>query len=396
MTTVEQHPGVPSLLRVVNDRRALELMMAQGPLTRTELGRLTGVSRVTASQSLARLQSRGLVEVAGSRSAGRGPHAEVYAVPATVGRAIGLHVRATGVVGAVADVAGHVVAATHRDGEPVDSCGAVLDELLAHVGQDPGDVLAAVVAAPGLVDPVTDEISFSYDLPEAPGRLRRRLQERLTVPVELENDVNLAALAEERLGVAAGARDYVLVWLGRGVGLGVVLGGRLHRGATGAAGEIGYLPVPGVPLPDRVDHLSRGPFQRLAGSEALAALAVEHGLLGTPTPDPDVVADLLVHAHERGAEAFLGEVAARVALGVAAVCSVLDPSVVVLTGETGRAGGDALAALVSARVADVAPVHPRVLSSRLGPDAVLAGATLRAVDAARSVLLSRVEDDPDG
>jgi predicted NBD/HSP70 family sugar kinase len=396
VTGADLQPGVPSLLRLMNDRRALEAMMAHGRLTRGELGRRIGVSRVTASQSLSRLQSRGLVQVVGSQSAGRGPNAEVYSV-ADVGWALGLEVTASQVGVTVAEVGGNVAARAHRDcrgADPVEVCGHLLDEVLAERALAPSDVLAAVVGAPGLIDPGTGEVSFSYDLPSARGRLRRCLQARVSAPVEVENDVNLASLAEERDGAAIGAQDYVLLWLGRGIGLGVVLGGRLHRGATGAAGEIGYLPVPGVSLPERVDYVSQGSFQRLVGSHALGCLAVEHGLLTAQVDDPAAVADLIVGAVRSDAAAFLGEVAARIALGVAAVCSVLDPSLVVLTGETGRAGGDRLATLVGERIQAVAPVHPRVVASSLGPDAVLHGATLRAVDTARTALLARVEDDP--
>ncbi len=77
-------------------------------------------------------------------------------------------------------------------------------------------------------------------------------------PVTIENDVNLAAMAERATGTAAGADDFVLVWIGIGIGLAIVLDGRLHRGVGGAAGEIGYLPVPGVPLPQDVSHPATG------------------------------------------------------------------------------------------------------------------------------------------
>jgi len=395
MAKSSTQPGVPSLLRVLNDRATLELLLTDGSITRAELGRRTGLSRVTASQSLSRLQARGLVEVVGSRSGGRGPNAEVYAVRADLWRAVGLDLRASGVAATLSTVTGEQLERTWEptDGrDVVDLAGRVVDILLEASGVCHDQVLSAVAAVPGLVDPDGGDVAFSYDLAEAGAGLRRALEARLRLPVTLENDVNLAAVAESRLGAADSEPDFVLVWVGAGVGLAVTVHGRLHRGATGAAGEIGYLPVPGVPLPERVDHVSQGSFQRLVGTPALAVLADQHGL-NLPSPrDAAAVAAAVSHAANGGHEAFLTEVARRIALGVASVCTVLDPGLVVLSGETGLAGGAALARRVGEQVERIAPVHPRVVASGVGDSAVLDGATLRAVRASRQSLLAGLDD----
>jgi predicted NBD/HSP70 family sugar kinase len=395
MAKSSTQPGVPSLLRVLNDRATLELLLTDGSITRAELGRRTGLSRVTASQSLSRLQARGLVEVVGSRSGGRGPNAEVYAVRDHLWRAIGLDLRASGVGVTVSSVTGDQL---ERTWEPVDGstvvdlAARVVSDMLERSGVRHEQVLSAVAGVPGLVDPGGGDIAFAYDLPEAGAGLRTALEARLEMPVTLENDVNLAAVAESRLGAAAGEPDFVLVWVGAGVGLAVTVDGRLHRGATGAAGEIGYLPVPGVPLPERVDHVSQGSFQRLVGTPALAVLADQHGL-NLPSPrNAAAVAAAVSHAANGGHEAFLNEVARRIALGVAAVCTVLDPGLVVLSGETGLAGGQALAERVGEQVERVAPVHPHVVVSGVGDGAVLDGASLRAVRASRQTLLAGLDD----
>lgn len=385
-------PGVPSLLRVLNDRSTLELLLTEGAITRAELGRRTGLSRVTASQSLARLEARGLVEVVGSRSAGRGPNADVYAVRQRVGRAVGVELRAHAVGVTVASVTGQTLATLTRttDAAAVPAALAAIHAALdeASVAQD--EVATIVVGVPGVVDPASDDIGFSYDLVDAGIGLRGALSEAVGVPVVLENDVNLAAVAESHAGSAVGHADFVLVWVGSGVGLAVMVDGRLHRGSTGAAGEIGYLPVPGVPLPERVDHVSQGSFQRLVGSEALAVLARERGLLD----DPADVAGALSRAMEADAS-FLDAIAARIALGVAAVAAVLDPGLVVLSGETGLAGGAPLASAVADHVARIAPVRPTIATSAVGEQAVLVGATDRAVRTARGALLDGLEEDVD-
>jgi len=389
-------PGVPSLLRVLNDRSTLELLLTDGVITRGELGRRTGLSRVTASQSLSRLEARGLVEVVGSRSAGRGPNADVYAVRRSVGRAVGVDLRASGVGVSVASVTGDTLAtATH----PASTAGTVervrsaIDSVLATASVGADEVSSVVVGVPGVVDPATDDIAFSVDLADDAAALRRDLCAALGATVVVENDVNLAAVAESRVGAAVGYRDVVLVWIGEGVGLAAMVDGRLHRGSTGAAGEIGYLPVPGVALPDPVDH-SQGGFQRLVGSAALAELAQQHGLRSDGRDASGVVAAALRGPAEQN-HGFVDEVAARIALGVAAVSVVLDPGLVVLTGETGLAGGAGLAAAVADHVARIAPVRPQVAPSVLGESAVLTGATARAVRAARRELLARLDDAAD-
>lgn len=388
---VETQPGVPSLLRVLNDRSALELMLSQGPLTRAELGRRTGLSRVTASQSLARLHARGLVEVVGSRSAGRGPNADLYGVPHDVGYAVGVDVHAAGVGVTVAGVTGETVGhatITAPSADVPEAVAELVESTLAKAGLSIDDVLSVVVGTPGLIVPQTGELTFSYDFPEPGPGLRATLEDLLGLPVTLENDVNLAAVAEYQVGAAVGQPSFVLIWVGSGVGLAVMVNGSLHRGATGAAGEIGYLPVPDVPLPDRVDHVSQGSFQRLVGAQALLRLADERGR-AVASRDSAAVAALVAACAED--DEYLDEVARRIALGVAAVCTVLDPGLVVLSGETGLAGGDALARLVGGHVERVAPVHPRVVTSTVGRGAVLDGATLRAIRSAGQALLARLD-----
>jgi predicted NBD/HSP70 family sugar kinase len=217
--------------------------------------------------------------------------------------------------------------------------------------------------------------------------------------VLIENDVNLAAVAEHAIGAAAGTGDFVLLWIGVGVGLATMLGGRLHRGVTGAAGEIGWLPVPGAPVTSDVGYPAGGGLQWLAGAGAVRALAAEHGFGGAPG-DASASAGAAVRAAVAalgdvsaggpGAERFLGELARRVALGAAAVCTVVDPGLVVIGGEVGLAGGAALADRVAAEVARICPVRPRIVPTAVATDPVLRGALLTAVDQARADLLASV------
>jgi predicted NBD/HSP70 family sugar kinase len=376
-------PGTPRLLRALNDRAALELLLAKGPLTRAQLGELTGLSKVTASQLVERLEERGLVTRVGELAGGRGPNAQMYAVVPATAYVVGVEVGPQHVVAAAADitgtVAGRVDVAIGDADDPVRVVHAAVVEAAEAAGAPLDRVRRVVLGTPGLVDPATGEISFAWDLPKWHRGLLGALRADLDRPVVFENDVNLAAIAEQYTGAAAGVSDFVLVWIGRGVGLAVVLGGRLHRGAGGAAGEIGYLPVPGSPVPRDVSRRSKGSFQQLIGADAVRAVAREHGFKAATGAEAVRAA---IAAGTRGGP-VLDEIARRLALGVAAVGVVLDPALVVLAGDIGRAGGMALAQRVQHEVAAISLASPQVVSTEVADEPVLNGALLTGLDAVR-------------
>ena len=391
---MQRRPGTPSLLRELNDRSALELLLSGGPMTRAQLGEHTGLSKVTASQLLARLEERGIVAVAGELAGGRGPNAALYAVVPSTAYVAGLHVEQDEVSAGVADVTGNVVARISVN--PSDAAdpvalvrGAVL-AACATAGVPPESLRAFVIGTPGVLDPRTGDPRLAVNLPAWHEGVLSALRADLGRPVTLENDVNLAAMAEQAVGAAVGVPDFVLVWIGVGLGLATVLGGRLHRGVGGAAGEIGYLPVPGVPLPEDLTHPATGAFQRLVGAQAVLPLAESYGF-AEPTAAACVAAAVsaVADGQQRGDD-FLRELAGRVATGVAAISVVLDPGLVVLGGAVGLAGGTELAGRVAADVGRLCPAKPTVVPTAVDSWPVLRGAILAAVDQARAELLESV------
>ncbi|MEV5818809.1 ROK family transcriptional regulator [Micromonospora haikouensis] len=376
-------PGTPRLLRALNDRAALELLLEQGPLTRARLGELTGLSKVTASQLVERLEERGLVARVGEQAGGRGPNAQLYAVRPGSAYVVGVDVGAERVVAACADITGAVVSrveqSTRDTDDPVGVVHNAVVQAASGAGAELSSVRRVVLGTPGLVDPTSGDITFAFNLPRWHRGLLAALREDLATPVVFENDVNLAAVAEAQSGAARENRDFVLVWVGAGVGLAIMLGGRLHHGSSGAAGEIGYLPVPGVPIPRDVSRRAKPAFQQLAGADAVLAVAREHGL------PADSAADAVRAAIAAGTAGgpLLDELARRLALGVASTCVVLDPPLVVLAGEVGQAGGAALAERVQHEVAAITLVRPRVVPTGLTEEPILHGALRTALDAVR-------------
>jgi predicted NBD/HSP70 family sugar kinase len=397
---MDRRPGTPSLLRELNDRAALELLLTDGPMTRAQLGERTGLSKVTASQLLARLEERGLVEVAGEQAGSRGPNAALYGVVPSSAYVAGLHVERDEVSAGVADVTGRVVAEISVDPNGAENPLEVVHGAIAAVcgaaGMAPDALRAFVIGTPGVLDPRTGDLRLAVNLPAWHEGVHDALRADLGRPVTIENDVNLAAMAERAVGAARGVDDFVLVWIGVGLGLATMLGGRLHRGVGGAAGEIGYLPVPGVPLPQDITHPATGAFQSLVGAQAVLPLAASYGFEAA-TAAAAVQAAVQTVAWARSAdgpgqagEKFLAELGSRVATGVAAVCVVLDPGLVVLGGEVGMAGGELLAGKVAAEVGRISPARPEIVPTGVNGGPVLRGAILAAVDQARADLLGSV------
>ncbi|MFJ1869012.1 ROK family protein [Streptomyces sp. NPDC088097] len=367
-------PASPSTARAINDRLALQLLQETGPLTATQLKTRTGLSRPSVADLVERLTEAGLVEVVGeSGEQRRGPNAKLYGIVARRAHLAALDVRTDSVTAVVTDLLGHPLAeAALPVGAPEDAVEALLRT--AHeAGATP--LHTVVVGAPGLVAPGTGELRGTTGLPAWHRDLVAALRRSLPAVVVVENETNLAALAEQRLGSARDLDSFVLLWLGAGVGAAVILDGRLRRGASGGAGEIGFLPVPGTGGLPSATGCGDG-FHSLAGRDAVTALARLHGFDG---PAEQAVAGA-------AGEPFLDTLAERLALGAAAVAAVLDPGCVVLGGELGLAGGPPLAARVAHRLATLTPLPTEVRATTLGGTAVLTGARLAAREAAQEVL----------
>ncbi|MDF1487834.1 ROK family transcriptional regulator [Tessaracoccus caeni] len=369
-------PGVPSLLRELNDSAALKHIMRVGSATRAELSEHTGLSRVTCSQVIARLEGLGLVRSEGTRPGSRGPAAELYALAPGVGTAVGLAVQPDSVRAELCSLDGRVLASSEvPGGHAVDDFASAVEKVLAETDGTDGPLLSAVVATPGVVDPLTGELAFSYDLPDM-AQLRGQIEERIGVPVALGNDMHLAALAELRQGVAEGRYvDFVLLWIGHGLGMASVIDGGVRVGSTGAAGEVGYLPVPGVPLRSVAENRDKGSFQRLVGMAAVEELAADYGVELSRAPE---------------SPEFLAELGRRISLGVAAIATIQDPALVVLTGETVELIGQPLAEIVAEETPKIAPVQLHIELSKLGVEGPLLGARLSAVDRGRELVLARI------
>ena len=386
-------PGTPRMLRGINDRAALDLLVEHGPLTRSQLGDLTGLSKPTMGQLLMRLEQADLVITSGSTNGGPGPRAQLYAVNPDAAHVVALDVNPARILAAVADLTGRTIGTyelrTPRRAQP-DAVTNVLQAIAGaatSAGQPVSSLRHLAIGTPGAFDPTTRRLRYARHLPGwHDPHLLEHLAAAVGIPIHVDNDVNLAALAELSVGVARGVEDFVLLWVDEGVGAAIVINGRVRVGATGGAGEVAFLPLPGTPLVRDVRRGNAGAFQELCGGPAVLALARSLGIrastaqaavrkaLDTPGPGDELVATL---GH-------------RLAVGIAAVVAVLDPTLVVLSGSIGLGGGARLHDAVADELGSLAATRPRLELAAVRESPVLTGALHTALTAARDDVFDTV------
>jgi predicted NBD/HSP70 family sugar kinase len=413
----------PALIRALNEQLLLDHVRSTGPYSRADLARLSGLSKPTVSLALANLERAGLIRLAGQRTGVPGRTALLYEVRPEAGFVLGLDIGLRYLRGAVADLAGEVRAQLSVPvravtvGDRVAELVELADELCARTGITRDRVTATVVGSPGVYDPQRNLMALTgglpgWDHPEALAGLREAFGPALAI----ENDVDAAALAERALGVGQEADSFAWVHVGTGIGMGLVLGGRLHRGVHGVAGEIAFLPLgdrlpwsataadqdgaAGAPPADRVpaDRVTAGPegviidpdevrrrgtLETAAGADGVVRAARRSGLTGLATAR-DVFAAAAA-GDERAAAVVAGE-ARLVAAAICCVISVIDPSLIVLGGGIGQAPGFAEAVIVE--LAAIAPVLPEVRVSALGTDVVVDGCLAEATAMAWTQLIA--------
>lgn len=360
-----------SSVRVANERAVFEVLCRGGGRSAPELGETTGLSKPTVGLALAELEQLGLVDQVGQRRGSTGRAPRIYRLRSRAGGALAIDVGRSWVRGARTDLAGQVVrrAELAADGRSAD---ALVDQVLRLaldlcVDADDHHVTHTVLGSPGVYDEAADLIRLAPNLPgwddaSVLGRLRADLPGELVV----ENDINLASLAElHHLADLGDPVDtFVFVSVGTGLGMGIVSHGRLLRGARGAAGEISYLPA------DLSSRTTSTRLEELTGSASIVRAAREAGLeVGS--------AEAVFDAARLGspqAQDVVVEEAERLALALAAVVAVLDPPLIILGGGVGR-NGDLLLGPVRVDLASRLPLPPpEIQISQLGVDAPLQGA----------------------
>ncbi|MGH3471127.1 MAG: ROK family protein [Nocardioidaceae bacterium] len=368
-------PARPQLMRVVNEQLVLTHLRSGGAASRADLARISGLSKPTVSLALANLGLTGLVRTSGVRTGVPGPAAMLYEVDPDAGYVMALDLGHRFVRGAVMDITGSIRAKISLRAKATSGQGHVaeLEELsrtlLGQAGLKRDAISQTILGTPGVYSRDSDSLTLAglltgWDTPVVLTTLRQSFGESLVI----ENDVDAAALAEQAYGHGQNADSFAFFSVGTGIGMGLVINGRLHRGAHGVAGEVGFLPIDNGAGSDPKDARQRGTFEAAASAAGIVRAARRAGLRGP------VSAQHVFAAADRGDERALEVVAKEADLVAKAICSVItvaDPDLVVLGGGIGRAVGFGEA--VGQRLKEMAPVMPDMRVSALGDDAVLDG-----------------------
>jgi predicted NBD/HSP70 family sugar kinase len=375
--------GAPSRLRAANRELLVSLLRERGPMTQAELARASELSPATVSSIVRDLRDEGLLE--DGQAAGRGTALEMSR---SAGVAVGIDFGHSHVRVAVADLAHTILAederdldVDHRADEGIALAGRMVRGLLDQVGMDADRVTGIGMGLPGPLRHDGGEVGDSAILPGWIGsRPAQLIEAELGMPVRVENDANLGALAEIVWGAGRDHADVVYLKVATGVGAGLVLNGRLYHGSAGTAGEIGHLTID-----------ERGPVCRCGNRGCLETYAGADAVLEALSHREDealTIRDVIERARsdDLGCQRALGDAGRTLGVAVAGVCNLLAPELVIVGGELALAGDVLLEPIreVVGRSAIAATREVPVVPGVLGERAEVLGAVALVLRESRS------------
>ncbi|MBI4758101.1 MAG: ROK family transcriptional regulator [Chloroflexi bacterium] len=391
--------GKPALLQRINKSAILDLIRERGPISRTDVARQLHLSQATVTRIVQKLlDDKFLIEVAhGNSVTGRKPILLQFNYKASL--IVGVDQGGTKIAGALADLEGELLAWQRVSYEPGNDRARRLDKLLAVIadllvaapetnGDGPRTIRGIGIGVPGVVrrdGTVVWAPALGWrDLP-----LKQIVKERFGIPTFVENDTNLAALGELWFGAGKGLRNLISISVGTGIGAGLIVDGRLYRGRTDSAGEIGYVVTDRTQLGRTFDGF--GPLETLASGPAITERARALLADGRPSRMHDLVggdlssltAKEVCQAAREGdptAQQIVSDTASTLAIALSNAISLFDPDVVILNGGVFRSA-DLFLDPIRQRLQGTVPDLPPIVVSPLGEDAVVKGAIAYAIHA---------------
>ncbi len=335
--------GSLTWLRDRNRGRVMEVLRIQGRTSQADIARATGLSRTTIHTLIGELKEAGVViEVDGKRvEAGGGRPAAQLVLQNTTRAVLGIDFGHSHVQVAVADLAHNVLAERHREldvnhraREALDSSAEMAGEVLAEAGIDRARVIGAGIGIPGPVDRERGTAGSSTILPGWVGlRIADAMQARLGLPVDIENDANMGALAEQTWGAGRDCSNFAYIKAATGIGAGLVIDGELLHGATGTAGEIGHTTL------DETGALcycgNRGCLETVASGPAIIRLVAD-GNGETPPTLAEVISRAA--AGDVRCRRAISDAGREIGVAVAGLCNLINPERVIIGGLLSRAG----------------------------------------------------------
>lgn len=359
----------------------VQAITSYGPISRASVSKITGLSKQTVSEIVAGLEDNGWVRTVGRTEGHVGRRAVVYEIVPEAATVASVDLGGTKVRVSICNLVGAVIAEEVEPTHPEGGLAVVsqVSDLIKRTAAQTSDSLKApriaVVGVPGVPDPATGHINMAPNIPgidevDAPALWR----EQLGIEVFVENDVNLAALGEHWLTKRGERDDLVYLSVGTGIGAGIVIGGQLIRGNSGAAGEIGYLPFGADPF--EPVSLKVGALERVTATRAIVDQYQQ--LAGRELSVPEIFD--AAGDGDQAATQTLDAVAKQIARTLAAITAIIDPSCIVIGGSIGTR--DELFDRMNFHITRCFPRSINVEKSELGNHAALAGGA--------SVALSRL------
>ena len=400
--SVGHSPGKPltnagsrDAMRAQNQRDVFQEVHRRGPISRADIANALHLSPATVTNITADLIARGLLfEAREAVATGVGRRAILLEVDYDRARVAGVKLSNVGITCAVTNLNAEVqetAAASLGDTEP-ESVVAAIAGLLAKLNHT--DIVALGLNLPGIVSADGITVRHSPLLGWDQVAIGRMLQTRLGIPVVVENDVNALALAEAWFGYGRGHDSFLAVTLGRGLGLGIILGGEIYRGPRGGAGEFGHVLID--PYGPETTHARRGTLEAYLSDEALVRNAHAAGLDLTGAASADDLTALALRGDLPARAVFeqAGEVLGR---ALAILVNVFAPSLIILSGEGMRAAellvGPARESMENASFADLGR-HVQLIVDTWGDDAWARGAAALAASRYLIESASRTGGEP--
>ena len=393
-------PAAPDSQRKQNRRRVLDVLRESGAQSRAEIVRRTGLSRQTVSSLVAGLQDEGLVVERGSPPGGRGAASTgrpptLLALEGSTGAAVGIDFGHSHLRVAISDLSHELLAERTRaldvdrsSAESLDAAAEIVDQALEEAGVGRNRVVGVGMGVPGPIRRDTSTVGSSAILPGWAGLdAAHEMSRRLDLPVHVDNDATLGALAELSWGAGRGLRDFVYLKLASGVGAGLVLDGEIYRGAGGGAGELGHTVID--PAGSLCRCGGRGCLETVASAGTVTRMVGE--TMGKELAVSDVLR--LAAAGDRPALRALGDAGREIGRAVAAVCNLLNPERVIVGGDL-SAAGDALLEPLEASLhryaLPAAADDVEVVQGELGERAEVLGAIALALRQSDQFFVSRL------
>ncbi|MGI9226590.1 MAG: ROK family transcriptional regulator [Candidatus Nanopelagicaceae bacterium] len=369
-------PAVPSLMREINERSVLEILRHNGALHAAEIARLIGLSKPTTADILRSLIDTGLIQEYTPGEDDPKRARSVYEAVSDIKVSLAIDIGSRFIRAAVGDLNEKLLAETSVAVKSlalkdlITTMHTSVNSVLKESGYSLKDVASLVVGTPGVVDQNTGVVAIAGTIAALDGvNLAEILRKEFGITPTVENDINLVTVAEQAAGHGRGVENFAVLSVGSGLGSGLVLNGKIHRGHRGAAGEIFYVPF-GDPLDthrdatnpsgDRIAELTRGLAKKYKNSVLREPYSTVDILKAAK--DGDDLANTVVRLE-----------AERIALYVAAISAITDVELIVLSGGIGRQASfflEPIQKLVSA----IVPFPPRIEISTLGDAGILVGA----------------------